>query len=63
MNSYTPLSVYTAIFALTYPLLYSIFKTLEYFYGTQVVIVVGLLLVAITLIALWRLIVKEEEDK
>jgi hypothetical protein len=63
MNSYIPLLVYIVIFTIAYPLLYLIFKTIEYFYGTQVVIVVGLSLVVIALIALWRLIVKLEGDK
>ena len=63
MNSYTPLLVYIVIFAIAYPLLYSIFKTIEYFYGTQIVIVVGLLSVAIALVALWRLIVELEGDE
>lgn len=63
MNSYTSLLVYIVTFAIAYPLSYLIFKTIEYLYDTQVVIVVGLLLVAITLISLWRLIIKVEEDK
>lgn len=60
MNSYTPLLVYIVTFAIAYPLLYLIFKTIEYFYGMQVVIVVGLLSVAIALIALWQMIVEQE---
>ena len=63
MNSYTSLLVYIVIFTIAYPLLYLIFKTIEYFYGTQVVIAVGLLSVAIALIALWRLIVELEGDE
>lgn len=63
MNSYTPLLVYIVTFTIAYPLSYLIFKTIEYFYGTQIVIVVGLLSVAIALIALWRLIVKLEGDE
>ena len=49
--------VYMVTYVIAYHLVYFILKTIEYFYGTQVVIVVGLLLTGIAFTALWRLIV------
>lgn len=49
--------VYMVTYVIAYPLVYFILKTIEYFYGTQVAIVVGLLLIGIAFIAVWRLIV------
>lgn len=49
--------IYMVTFVIVYHLAYFILKTIEYFYGTQVAIVVGLLSVGIALIAVWRLII------
>ena len=62
MTGMSALAVYFIVYAISYPIVYALLKTIEFYFGTPASIVVGVILLIAVIIALIILIRKVEKN-